>query len=78
MKYIILYEYYSITLGCECCHDYSSEIHIYKEENVDRCYESNFECKLIENEEQLREFINSVDPYYNGFDVHPDTVYFGE
>ena len=77
MKYIVLYEYVKVPPRCLCCPDsYSSEIHIYKEENIDRCYESCFECKLIENETQLREFINSVDPYYNGFNIHPDTVYF--
>lgn len=76
MKYIILYEYYSWTEGCGCCSDSSSEVHIFKEHRVNEAYESNFSCPPIANEQELREYIHSVDPYYDGFYVHPDTVYF--
>lgn len=75
-EYVILYEYYSWTEGCGCCSDSSSEVHIFKKENVNRVYESQFSCPCIENEEELREFIHSVDSYYDGFEVHPDTVWF--
>jgi len=78
MKYIILYEYYSWAEGCGCCSDSSSEVHIWKESrfNTDGAYESNFSCPPIENEQELREYIHSVDSYYDGFDIHPSTVYF--
>jgi dihydroorotate dehydrogenase len=78
MKYIILYEYYSWDIGCGCCSDSSSEVHIWKEErfNTDGAYESNFSCPPMENEQELREYTHSVDPYYDGFNVHPGTVWF--
>lgn len=75
-QYVILYEYYSWDQGCGCCSDSSSEFHIFKKQNVGKCYESNFSCPLMENEEQLRKYIHSVDPYYDGFEIHEDTVWF--
>lgn len=78
MKYIILYEYYSCTEGCGCCSASSSEVHIWEEERFHRdgAYESNFTCPPMANEHELREYIHSVDSYYDGFNLHPDTVWF--
>ena len=75
-QYIILYEYYSWTEGCGCCSDSSSEVHVFKKENVDKCYESCFTVPLMENEQELRDYIHYVDKYWDGFEIHPDTVWF--
>lgn len=78
MKYIIQYEYDSYYTGCGCCSESSSEIHIYEEHRVrDGVYTSYIgHTDLIEDEEELREYINNTCPEFNNFDVHPDTRYF--
>lgn len=78
MKYIIQYEYDSYDLGCGCCSASSSEIHIYEEHRVNDCVYTSYiqYTSLIEDEEELREYINNACPEFNNFDVHPDTRYF--
>jgi len=75
-EYVIQYEYWSWSLGCDCCHDYSSEVHIYETSREDGAYMSSFSIGLMENEEELREYINEYHPEYNDFVVHKDTKWF--
>lgn len=74
--FTIKYEYDSWDVGCGCCTDSSSEIHIYDNRRTDGAYISSFSCSPIEDEHELREYIHSVDPFYDGFTVHEDTRYF--
>lgn len=74
--FTVKYEYYTWHMGCDCCDDYASEIHIYDNRRTDGAYASSFECGLIADEHELREFIHNMDSYYDGFVVHPDTRYF--
>lgn len=78
MKYIIQYTYDCYDLGCGCCTESTSEIHIYEEHHVDvGIYTSHIEhADLIEDDNELREYINNTCPEFNNFDVHPDTRYF--
>lgn len=78
MKYVIQYQYDTYYIGCDCCSESTSEIHIYEEHRVnDGVYTSYIEhADLIEDEDELREYINKTCPEFNNFDVHPDTHYF--
>lgn len=75
-NYTVKYEYYTRHMGCDCCTDPYSEIYIYDNRRTDGAYLSNFECRLIEDENELREYMHEVDSFYDGFTVHEDTVYF--
>lgn len=77
MKYIILYEHDWWEEGCGCCTDSSAEIHIYEEDRVeDGVYTSHIPyAHYIQDEQELRAYINTVCPEFNNFDVHPDTYY---
>lgn len=74
--FTILYEYDWYDMGCGCCTESSSEIYIYDNRRTDGAYMSNFNCELISDEDELREFIHNMDSFYDGFTVHPDTRYF--
>lgn len=74
--FTIKYSYYVYNLGCECCDDYVSEIHIYDNRRTDGAYLSSFDCSLLCNEKELREYIHDMDSFYDGFTVHEDTRYF--
>lgn len=69
MKRVILYEYNTFDLGCGCCSDSFSAYDVF-EDGVLVVDERS--CHVLENEEQLREYLAHLEP----FDVHPDTKYF--
>lgn len=77
MKYVILYQYEWWDLGCGCCSDSGAEIHIYESHRVEEgVYTSHIAyAGYIEDEVELRQYINDVCPEFNNFDVHPDTQY---
>jgi len=72
--YVIKYEYYWYEEGCGCCSNSESSVEIY----VNRldAYESSFSVPLMEDEAELRQYINDNHPEYNGFVVHEDTRWF--
>lgn len=76
-EYVMMYEYQMIDLGCGCCHDYESRLTVYESSRADEgVYTSSFEVGLMENEEELREYIAEHHPEYNDFVVHEDCRWF--
>lgn len=70
MKYTIAYEYYSWSLGCECCTDSSSEIRISEGSKLVKTIEY---VDLMENAEELTEYINENYPEYSDCVIDPDS-----
>lgn len=76
MKYIIKYTYDWVQLGCDCCTDWDSEIHVYEEHRVnDGVYTHYASTPTIYDEDDLREYINTACPEFNNFDLHPDSYF---
>lgn len=65
---LIKYEYYSYTLGCECCSESSSTYDLWEDGEL---VGDVVDCPLCENEEDLRKHLAHLEP----FDVHSDSVY---
>lgn len=74
MKYVLKYRYDTWSMGCDCCHDSSSEINVYDSEGnwVDEI--SYAPC--IEDEDELRNYIRESYPQWSDFEVHDETVWF--
>lgn len=69
MKRVVLYQYNTFDLGCGCCSDSFSTYDVFEDGVLvvdDRS------CRVLESEEQLREYLVHLEP----FDVRPDTIYF--
>lgn len=73
-EYVIKYEYYTFDMGCGCCHDYESNVEIYQ--GREDAYMSCFTVGFMENEEELREYIDMYHPEYSNFEVHEDSRWF--
>lgn len=71
-KYTIKYEYYSWEESCGCCSDSSSELTVYNNGSV--IVEE--WCTIMEDEDELREYIVDKYPEYTEFVVHEDTRWF--
>ena len=69
MKRVIKYEYYSWTLGCECCSDSSSTYDMWEDGVL---VDEDVWCKLCSDEQELREVLEHLLP----FNVHPDSEWF--
>jgi hypothetical protein len=72
MKYTIRYDYNSWTLGCECCTDCSSEITIFNGGTLIKLIEHS---DLMENAEELTQYINENHPEYSSFTIDPDSTW---
>ena len=72
MKYKILYMYEWWSLGCDCCTDSSSEVTI----TQDGVFVNSFGIALMENEDELREYMDQLHPEFKGFEVDPDSEWF--
>lgn len=73
-EYVIKYEYNWWEEGCGCCTNSESTVEIYQG-RLD-AYMSQFNVPPLENEQELREYIQEYHPEYNDFTVHEDTVWF--
>jgi hypothetical protein len=72
--YVIKYEYYWYEEGCGCCSNSESTVEIYH--NRLDAYMSSFSVPIMEDEDELRKYINDYHPEYNDFVVHEDTQWF--
>lgn len=76
MKYVIMYTYDWVHLGCDCCTDWESEIHVYEEHRVaEGVYTHYSSIPTMYDEDDLREYINTECPEFNNFDLHPDSYF---
>lgn len=75
MKYVIQYTFDWVQLGCDCCTDWETEIHVFEEhrvaEGVYTHYASNIDS--LYDEEELRAWVNDEIPEFNNFELHEDT-----
>lgn len=69
MKYTIRYDYYS---WCECCTDCSSEITIFNGGTLIKLIENS---DLMENAEELTQYINENYPEYSSFTIDSDSTW---
>jgi hypothetical protein len=74
MQYVIKYEYYSWEESCGCCSDSESSVEIFH--NRLDAYMSSFSVPIMEDEEELREYIDKYHPEYSNFIVHEDTRWY--
>lgn len=73
-EYVIKYEYNWWEEGCGCCTYSESTVEIYQG-RLD-AYMSQFNVPIMENEQELREYIQEYHPEYNDFTVHEETFWF--
>lgn len=69
MNRVIRYEYYSWSLGCECCSDSSSTYECWEDGKL--VAEDVF-VEWCSDESELREALKHLEP----FDIHPDCEWF--
>lgn len=79
-RYTISYDYDWYSLSCECCLDWTSEVHIYdnlRPDNKNHCvtYESCFSVPTMYDEKDLRTYIESEYPEWADFIAHPNNTY---
>lgn len=72
MTYVVEYKYEFWQLGCDCCSDSRSVVTISK----DSKFIDSFDVDLMEDEDELREFMDKYHPEYKGFIVDPDSEWF--
>lgn len=73
MKYVIQYTFHWVQLGCDCCTDWESEIHVYEEHRVDDGVYTSYmgDLTIMYDEDDLRKYINDNCPEFNNFELHP-------
>lgn len=74
--YVIKYEYCSWEESCGCCTDYSSELSIYNENNLFVPLLDSDYAPLLEDVDELCDYIAEHYPEYRDFVVHEDTRWF--
>lgn len=74
-KYIVEYSYRSFMLGCDCCSDSTSEITIWNKD-YNTCVQEIEHVPLIEDENELRDYIEANWPEYADFTPHDYNEYF--
>lgn len=72
--YVIKYEYYWYEEGCGCCTGSESTVEIF--DNRLDAYMSGFGVPIMQDEDELREYIHEYYPEYDNFTVHEDTRWF--
>lgn len=68
----VRYSYQVNTLSCECCSDSYSSIEIWDNGEYEE-----FECfTVIENENELRDYLAKVRPQFKDYTVDPESEWF--
>ena len=75
MKYTICYEYICWALGCDCCHDSSSEISVHLSESG-RLVKVIEYVELMENEAELLAYIQENYPEFSDCVIDPESIWF--
>lgn len=75
MKRLIMYRYNSWTEGCGCCSNSESVYEVWEDtygDNVLVCVSEGNWCDLFSNEQELRDGLKHLEPFY----VDPDCWWF--
>lgn len=75
MKYTICYEYLHWMCGCDCCSDSSSEISVHLTESG-RLVKVIEYVDLLENEDELRTYIQENYPEFSDCVIDPESIWF--
>lgn len=69
IRRLIKYEYYSVTLGCGCCHEGTSYYTLWENGVETRTEET---CPIMSDEQDLRGYFDHLEP----FDIHSECEFF--
>lgn len=81
MKYVIKYTYDWFHLGCDCCTDWDSEMHVYELHTDDdgittyTTHHTSLNILSMYDENDLREYIELMHPEFSNYTLHPDSYF---